>query len=95
VGKQRRGVHNQYLTEIIAFGLGGLIVFLVALVVPLFLANRQRSFLATGFLILLMLSMLGAGPCDSATGAALGGLFYSLFLFGPSFPWLKSDLTDE
>jgi len=95
VGKQRRGGHNQYFTELIAFGLGGLIIFLAALVVPLFLANRQRSFLATGFLILLMLSMLGAGTFDCATGAALGGLFYSLFLFGPSFPWLKSDLTDE
>ena len=95
VGKQRRGAHNQYLTELIAFGLGGLIIFLAALVGPLFLAHRQRSFLATGFLILLMLSMLGAGTFDSATGAALGGLFYSLFLFGPSFPWLKSDLTDE
>jgi len=95
VGKQRRGGHNQYFTELIAFGLGGLIIFLAALVVPLFLAHRQRSFLATGFLILLMLSMLGAGTFDCATGAALGGLFYSLFLFGPSFPWLKSDLTDE
>ena len=95
VGKQRRGAHNQYFTELIAFGLGGLIIFLAALVGPLFLAHRQRSFLATGFLILLMLSMLGAGTFDSATGAALGGLFYSLFLFGPSFPWLKSDLTDE
>ena len=95
VGKQRRGVHNQYLTELIAFGLVGLLVFLTALVAPLFLARRQRSFLAAGFLLILMISMLSGGTLDCSTGAAMGGLFYSLFLFGPSFPWLKSDLADE
>jgi len=91
VDKQRRGGHNQYLTELIAFGVGGLLIFLVALVAPLFLAHRQHSFLATGFLILLMISMLSGGTFDCAAGAALGGLFYSLFLFGPSFPWLNSN----
>lgn len=94
-GKERRGVHNQYHTELIAFGLGGLLLFLVALVAPLFLARRQRSFLATGFLILLMLSFFSGGTLDTATGAAFGGLFYSLFLFGPSFPWLKSDTSES
>jgi len=93
--RQRRGVHNQYLTELIAFGLGGLLVFLVALVAPLFLAHKQRSFLASGFLLLLLISMLSGGTLDCATGAAFGGLFYSLFLFGPSFPWLKSDQAQE
>jgi len=91
VEKQRRGGHNQYLTELIAFGVGGLLIFLVALVAPLFLARRERSFLATGFLILLMISMLSGGTLDCAAGAGFTGLFYSLFLFGPSFPWLKSD----
>jgi len=66
-----------------------MIIFLVALVAPLFLAHRQRSFLATGFLILMMISMLSAGTLDCSTGAAFGGLLYSLFLFGPSFPWLR------
>ena len=91
VENQRGSVNNQYLSELIAFGLGGLIIFLVALVAPLFLAHRQRSFLASGFLILIMISMLSGGTLDCDTGAAFGGFFYSLFLFGPSFPWLKSD----
>lgn len=90
IERQRRGVHNQYLTELIAFGLGGLIVFLVALVAPLFLARRQGSFLATGFLMLILISMFSGGTLDGSAGAAFGGLFYSLFLFGPSFPWLRS-----
>ena len=87
---QRRGAHIQYFSELIAFGIPGLLIFLGALVLPLFLAHRQHSFLATGFLILLLLSMLSGGTLDSATGAALTGLFYSLFLFGPDFPWLRS-----
>lgn len=93
-GKQRRGVHNQYMTELIAFGLVGLLIFLAALVTPLFLARRQGSFLATGFLVILMISMLSGGTLDCSTGAAMGGLFYSMFLFGPSFPWLKSDKAE-
>ena len=93
VEEQRRGGHNQYLTELIAFGLGGLLIFLVALVAPLFIARKQRSFLATGFLILLMISMLSGSTLDCAAGASFAGLFYSLFLFGPSFPWLRSDAT--
>jgi hypothetical protein len=93
--KQRRDAHNQYLTELIAFGIPGLLIFLAALVAPLFLARRQRSFLATGFLILLMASMLSAATLNSATGAALGALFYSLFLFGPDFPWLRQKSGEE
>jgi len=91
VEEQRRGGHNQYLTELIAFGLGGLLIFLVALVAPLFIARKQRSFLATGFLMLLMISMFSGATLDCAAGATFTGLFYSLFLFGPSFPWLRSD----
>jgi O-antigen ligase len=93
--RQRRGPHNQYLTELISFGLGGLVLFLAALVVPLFLANRQRSFLATGFLLLYMISMMGGSNLDGTTGVALFGFFYSLFLFGPDFPWrIKNNSTD-
>ncbi len=93
--KQRRDAHNQYLTELIAFGIPGLLIFLAALVVPLFLAHRQRSFLATGFLILLLGSMLSAATLNNATGAAFGALFYSLFLFGPDFPWLRQKSGKE
>ncbi|MEA3462018.1 MAG: O-antigen ligase family protein [Bacteroidota bacterium] len=95
VERQRRGPHNQYLTELIAFGIPGFLIFLTALVAPLFLARRQHSFMATGFLLLLMISMLSGGTLDSATGAAFGALFYSLFLFGPDFPWLGKKSVKE
>jgi len=87
--KWRRRAHNQFLTFLISFGLPGLLIFVVALVVPLYLAGRQRSFLAAGFLILLMLSMLSEDTLETATGAAFSALFYALFVFGPDFPWIR------
>ena len=89
-GDWRQRAHNQFLTFLISFGVPGLLIFLVALVVPLYLAGRQRSFLAAGFLILLMLSMLSEDTLETATGAAFSALFYALFVFGPDFPWLRS-----
>ena len=63
---QRRMVHNQYLSEWISFGLAGMLVFLAALAGPLFLARKQRSFLATGVLLIILISMLGGGTLDAA-----------------------------
>lgn len=95
VGKQRRVAHNQYLTMLVGFGVIGLFICILALVVPLYLANRERSFMATGFLILIMISMLSDDTLDSTTGAILTGLFYSLFVFGPDFPWLRDKSPGE
>ena len=86
----RRRAHNQFLTFLISFGIPGLLIFLLALVAPLYLAGRQRSFFAAGFLILLMLSMLSEDTLETATGAGFSAFFYALFVFGPNFPWLRS-----
>ena len=88
--KWRLRAHNQYLTFLISFGIPGLLLFLVALLAPLFLAGRKRSFLALGFLILFMLSMLTEDTLETATGAGFAAFFYCLFVFGPDFPWLRS-----
>jgi hypothetical protein len=89
----RLRAHNQYLTFLVAFGVPGLIIFLIALIAPLFLAGRQRSFLALGFLILFMLSMLTEDTLETATGAGFAAFFYCLFVFGPDFPWLRPPST--
>ena len=66
-------------------GSRGLVICLVALVAPLFLAKRQRSFMAVGFLILLLLSMLNEDTLETATGATFVAFFYALFIFGPDY----------
>jgi hypothetical protein len=93
--KQRRVSHNQYLTFLVGLGGTGLLISILALVGPLYLTKRQHSFLAVGFLVLLMISMLSDDTLDSSTGATLTGLFYSLFLFGPDFPWLARKSDEE
>ena len=89
---RRRRAHNQYLTFMISFGIPGMLLCLFSLVAPLFLANRYRSFMATGFMILLLISMLNEDMLETATGAVFTAFFYSLFIFGPDYPWLKRKL---
>jgi O-antigen ligase len=92
----RRKTHNQFLTLLISFGIPGLFLCMVALIAPLYLAKRQGSFLAMGFLILILLSMLSEDTLETATATSFFAFFYSLFLFGPNFPWLhnKSGKSD-
>lgn len=88
----RRRAHNQFLTFLIAFGIIGLIISLVALVAPLFLTGRQHSFLAVGFFILMLLSMINEDTLETSVGAAFVAFFYTLFVFGPDYPWLGRKL---
>jgi hypothetical protein len=81
--------HNQYLTFMISLGIPGFLLCLFALVAPLFLARRQNSFLAMGFLIMILLSMISMDTLETAFGVGFVAFFYSLFLFGPDFPWLR------
>jgi O-antigen ligase/polysaccharide polymerase Wzy-like membrane protein len=85
----RRRSHNQYLTFMISFGIPGLLICLLALIAPVFLAKRYRSFLAVGFMILMLLSMVNEDTLETSAGASFVAFFYSLFVFGPDFPWLR------
>jgi len=87
--KWRRRAHNQFLTFLISFGIPGFLISMLALILPPFLADRQRSFLAMGFLILVLISMLSEDTLETARGASFVAFFYALFIFGPDFPWLK------
>jgi hypothetical protein len=90
--KWRRRAHNQFLTFMIALGIPGLVLAVVAMIAPLFIARRERSFLAVGFLILLMISMLNEDTLETSAGTAFTAFFYALFIFGPDYPWLRRKL---
>lgn len=90
--KWRRRAHNQFLTFMIALGIPGLMLAVVAMIAPLFIARRERSFLAVGFLILLMISMLNEDTLETSAGTAFTAFFYALFIFGPDYPWLRRKL---
>ncbi|RLD23620.1 MAG: hypothetical protein DRI70_09120 [Bacteroidetes bacterium] len=86
--KWRRRAHNQYLTFLIALGIPGMLICLAALIVPIFIANRNRSFMAAGFLILTLLSMVNEDTLETACGVTFVAFFSTLFIFGPDYPWL-------
>jgi hypothetical protein len=91
--KWRRRAHNQYLTFLIAFGIPGFLICMFSMIAPVYLAQRNRSFLAVGFMILMLLSMVNEDTLETSAGAAFVAFFYSLFLFGPDFPWLRNRLS--
>ena len=93
--KWRRRAHNQFLTFLISFGIPGLIVSLFALIAPVFLAGRGRSFLAVGFMILFLLSMVNEDTLETSAGASFVAFFYAIFVFGPDFPWLRRKLFQK
>lgn len=90
--KWRRRAHNQFLTFFISFGITGLVICVTSLVAPIFLAGRQRSFLALSFFILMLLSMLSEDTLETAVGSVFVAFFMSLFIFGPDYPWLRRKL---
>jgi len=93
--KWRRRAHNQFLTFLISFGIPGFLICCLALILPPFLAGRHRSFLALGFLILVLISMLSEDTLETARGASFVAFFYTLFIFGPNFPWLKRKASKD
>jgi hypothetical protein len=90
--ERRRRAHNQYLTLVVAFGIPGLLVCLFALVLPVFMRDRWRSFMTLVFIITMALSMLDEDTLENTPGAVMFGLFYALFVFGPGWPWRKKKI---
>lgn len=85
--ERRRRAHNQYLTLAVAFGIPGLLACLLALVIPVFMKDRWRSYMTLVFLLTMALSMLDEDTLENTPGAVMFGLFYALFVFGPKWEW--------
>lgn len=73
--------HNQYLSIGIAFGVFGLILFLISAALPFFLHSNANSFLYIGFCIILYLSMLNEDTLETQAGVTLYAFFNALFLY--------------
>ena len=75
--------HNQYLAIAVAFGLMGLAFFLVVLLYPYFSSKRNRSYLFTVFLCIILLSMFPEDTLETQAGASLFAFFEALLLVTP------------
>jgi hypothetical protein len=84
-GKWRLRSHNQFMTITVAFGITGLIVFLIWLFAPPLLI-RDKHPLFVLFFITSLLSMINEDTLETQAGVAFYGFFYCFFLFNRITP---------
>lgn len=77
----RYRAHNQYLAITVAFGVVGLLLFLVSLLYPYLSNKKHRHYLYTIFLCIMLLSMLPEDTLETQAGASLFAFFNALLLF--------------
>jgi O-antigen ligase len=73
--------HNQYLAIGVAFGLAGLLYFLVVLISIFIHPNRRHDVMLNGYFIILTLSMVTEDTLETQPGATFFALFLCLLLF--------------
>lgn len=78
--------HNQYLTMFLTYGVFGGVLFIVALLYPLFAFRLWKEPLVLAFMAILLFSMLNEDTLETHVGVSFAAFFYSLFIFG----WRRS-----
>jgi hypothetical protein len=73
--------HNQYLTIGIALGIFALIMFPLAILLPMF-NSYKTNFLFTIFCAITLLSMVNEDTLETQAGASFISFFYCLLLYG-------------
>lgn len=78
----RNRSHNQFLAIFIAFGVGGLLIFLFSLFYPPFKTGWYTDYYYFVFFIILFMSMLTEDTLETQAGATFFAFFNALLLFG-------------
>lgn len=73
--------HNQYLSIGVAFGVVGLIWFLITLFYPMILQGKTFDYLYISFLLIAIISFLTEDTLESQAGVTFYAFFNSFFLF--------------
>lgn len=72
--------HNQYLSIGVAFGIVGLIWFLITLFYPMFLQGKNVDYLYVTFLLIAVISFLTEDTLETQAGVTFYAFFNSFFL---------------
>lgn len=73
--------HNQYLSITVAFGLIGLVWFLVTLIYPMFKLKKTGDFLYVTFFVVATVSFLTEDTLETQAGVTFYAFFNTFFLF--------------
>ena len=74
-------LRHQYLSITVGFGIIGLVWFLVSLLYPYLSSKRNRTYLYTVFMVILLLSMLPEDTIETQAGVTWFAFFNSLLIF--------------
>lgn len=77
----RLRAHNQFITFIVAFGVIGFMLIMIALLYPIYLEKGYKKYLFVVFFIIGLLSMLNEDTLETQAGVTFFIYFYTLFLF--------------
>jgi len=91
--KFRKRAHNQYLTFWATFGIVGLLLFILSLLIPLFY-NTDFKKIYFAFWVLVCLSFISEDTLETQAGVTFFALFNSLFLLGLKKPNQELHYTD-
>lgn len=86
--------HNQYLSITVAFGIIGLVWFLIVMFYPGIKASKFDNYLYVIFWIIFMLSMLTEDTIESQEGVTFYVLFTSLMILGRERREISESLFD-
>jgi len=83
----RQRSHNMFLSYWIDFGIIGMIYICFALIYPIVLERKSRSFLLLVFLFIVLLSFLNEDTLNNHDAISFFALFYPLFLYSSNEKW--------
>lgn len=89
----RNRCHNQYLAITVAFGVVGLIWFLLSMLYPLFINGNYKDYFYLVFMIIMIMSMFTEDTLETQIGVTIFAFFNSFLVF--SSPYLQSDRCDD
>ncbi len=82
--KWRLRAHNQWLTFAISFGLVGVILLILAFVLPGFTQKKFSQYFFLLFIMVSFLSMFNEDTLETQAGVAFFAFFYPFLLFSPN-----------
>jgi O-antigen ligase len=91
----RQRSHNMFLSYWIDFGLIGLVYICFALVAPIFMERKIRSFLLMIFLLIVFISFLNEDSLNNHDAITFFSFFYPLYLYSLSPGKLTASLESD
>lgn len=83
--EQKRLCHNQYLTNLVKFGIIGFVISFFALIFPFVKNKKFNEFLPIIFMLIFFISMINEDTLQTQTGVNFITVFYCLFILNKSF----------